>query len=263
MRVLQKEMSGTDVRRWQAFLVGQGFQLGEVDGKFGGKTEQATIQFQQKHGLTDDGKVGNKTLATAMLLGFEAISDVADASQTGPSFPPPPAFPPLVGTAARQAVFGKFSFEPAPTPDNHENIKILGTWQKDNIVSVTIPQLVGVKDAPKSGVVPFHRLAAAQLEALWKAWDQAGLVDRVLTWGGSFVPRFIRGSQKTLSNHAFGSAFDINAASNPLGAQPALVGQKGSVRELASIANEHGFYWGGHFQNRRDGMHFEVAVIKQ
>jgi hypothetical protein len=263
MRVLQKGMSGTDVRRWQAFLVGQGFQLGEVDGKFGDKTLQATIQFQQKHGLTDDGKVGNKTLGAAMLRGFEAISDAADVSQTGPNFPPPPGFPPLVGTIARQAVFGKFSFEPQPLPSNAENIKLLGTWQKDNIVNVTIPQLIGVKGAPKTGVVPFHRLAAAQFQALWQVWDQAGLLDRVLTWGGSFVPRFIRGSQKTLSNHSFGSAFDINAAFNPLGTQPALVGQKGSVRELVSIANEHGLYWGGHFQNRRDGMHFEVAVIKQ
>jgi hypothetical protein len=56
--------------------------------------------------------------------------------------------------------------------------------------------------------------------------------------------------------------FDINATFNPLGAQPALVGQHGSVRELVSIANEHGFFWGGHFDKRRDGMHFEVAVIK-
>ena len=35
---------------------------------------------------------------------------------------------------------------------------------------------------------------------------------------------------------------------------------KGSVRQLVPIANELGFYWGGHF-NRRDGMHFEMARI--
>jgi D-alanyl-D-alanine carboxypeptidase-like protein len=50
-------------------------------------------------------------------------------------------------------------------------------------------------------------------------------------------------------------------AFNPLGAQPALVGRPGSVRELAPIANQHGFYWGGHF-TRLDGMHFEVAKLK-
>jgi hypothetical protein len=41
---------------------------------------------------------------------------------------------------------------------------------------------------------------------------------------------------------------------------PALVGQKGSVREIVPIANEFGFYWGGHF-TRKDGMHFEIAKI--
>jgi len=28
-----------------------------------------------------------------------------------------------------------------------------------------------------------------------------------------------------------------------------------------SIAHDHGFYWGGHFAKRRDGMHFEVAEV--
>jgi hypothetical protein len=76
------------------------------------------------------------------------------------------------------------------------------------------------------------------------------------------VARFVRGraAQGILSNHAFGSAFDINYDWNKLGAVPALAGQKGSVRELVSIAQENGFYWGGHFE-RLDGMHFEVAKI--
>jgi hypothetical protein len=38
------------------------------------------------------------------------------------------------------------------------------------------------------------------------------------------------------------------------------VGQKGSVRELVQIANNNGFYWGGHF-SRKDGMHFEIAKV--
>jgi hypothetical protein len=78
----------------------------------------------------------------------------------------------------------------------------------------------------------------------------------VLTWDGSFVPRFIRGSRTTLSNHAFGTAFDINCGYNRLGTIPALLGNKGYVRELVELANEHGFYWGGHFASpRSDGMH--------
>ena len=108
----------------------------------------------------------------------------------------------------------------------------------------------------------FHRLAAKQLQDVWRSWEKAGLLDRMKTWQGSFVPRFVRGSTTVLSNHAFGSAFDINSKWNGLGVEPALVGQEGNVRELVEIANDHGFFWGGHFKNRRDGMHFEIAEIK-
>jgi predicted lactoylglutathione lyase len=52
----------------------------------------------------------------------------------------------------------------------------------------------------------------------------------------------------------------VNEPFNKFGSMPALVGQRGSVRKLVSIANEHGFYWGGHFSNP-DGMHFEVAFL--
>jgi hypothetical protein len=70
----------------------------------------------------------------------------------------------------------------------------------------------------------------------------------------------VRGSNTTLSNHAWGTGFDINAKWNPLGAVPALRGDTGSVRELVPIAHDHGFFWGGHF-SRSDGMHFEVARV--
>ncbi|NRA35694.1 MAG: M15 family metallopeptidase, partial [Polyangiaceae bacterium] len=36
---------------------------------------------------------------------------------------------------------------------------------------------------------------------------------------------------------------------------------EGSVRELVTIAEEHGFYWGGFFSTRPDGMHFEAAKV--
>ncbi len=87
------------------------------------------------------------------------------------------------------------------------------------------------------------------------------MLDQVLTFDGSFVPRLIRGSKASLSCHAFGTAFDINAAFNPLNQMPPLAGRPGSVRDLVQIANKHGFFWGGHFRTRLDGMHFEVAQL--
>jgi hypothetical protein len=34
------------------------------------------------------------------------------------------------------------------------------------------------------------------------------------------------------------------------------------VRELVAPANEHGSFSGGHFNTRRDGMHFEIARLQ-
>ena len=69
------------------------------------------------------------------------------------------------------------------------------------------------------------------------------MLKHILTFDGAYAPRFIRCSNKTLSNHAFGTAFDINADKNPLGAQPALAGRKGCVFELVPTAHQFGFYW--------------------
>ena len=261
MKLLKRNVRGPLVRRWQLFLLGQGLNPGPLDGIFGQQSIKATKKFQKLHDLQADGIVGNRTWAQALLLGFTLVDNPDNTAKSGPNYPPKPSFRPLSGTAARQRKFGKFSFVSDPSPRNRERIRITDNWERENIIRVHIPQLAGVEGAPRSGKVRFHRLAAPQLVALWQAWEDAGLLPLVLTWAGTFVPRFIRGSRTSLSNHAFGTAFDINVAWNRLGTVPALVGQKGSVRELVPLAHKYGFYWGGHFR-RQDGMHFEVAIIQ-
>ncbi len=261
MSVLRIGKRGAAVRRWQLFLIGQEYQPGKADGIFGVRTEQATMAFQKKHDLEPDGVVGNRTYGQAMLLGFQMVEDPLDARQTGPNWPPRPGFSPIVSNRERQALLGKFQYKHAPMPGNYEHIKILGDWVKKNLVRVDIPQLAGMSGASKTGRLWFHRLAAAQLQKLFKAWEEAKLLDRLLSFEGAFVPRFIRGSTTTLSNHAFASAFDLNYSWNKIGHVPALGGEKGSLRELVPLANEFGFYWGGHYKGRLDGMHFEVAKI--
>ncbi|MCA9133726.1 MAG: M15 family metallopeptidase [Planctomycetales bacterium] len=185
------------------------------------------------------------------------VATPAAQPEVDADWPPRPSFSALVGDAARANVFGRFQYTHDPLPDNPENIRVSGTWRRDNIVrtSIDMGPMVGTR------TVYFHRLAVTQLESLWRAWGEAGLLDRVRTYAGSYVPRFIRGSTRTLSNHAYGSAFDINAAWNGLGRTPAAVGSIGCVRELVPLAHQYGFYWGGHFRSRPDGMHFEVAKI--
>lgn len=260
MRVLREGLRGKDVAAWQNFLRGRGSYLSLVDGIFGPKTKEATTLFQQTscQSIEVDGIVGRETYAAAMLHGFSPLED-SSSGRSGPNWPPPPEFPPLTA-AGRMRTFGKFSYEPTPSvTDSPEAIRILGGWIKNNIVEVSIPQLNCVSGA--HGLFYFHKLAADRVKELFNRWEEAGHIPLVLQWGGSWVPRFIRGSRTTLSSHAFGSAFDINVPDNLLGIQPALVGRVGSVRELVPIANELGWWWGGHYKNRPDGMHFELAKL--
>jgi hypothetical protein len=229
-----------------------------VDGLFGPATESATRAFQKRQRLEVDGAVGPRTYAAALQEGFDPGFTDPLGGTSGAEWPAPPIFAPLVSNAERAETFGSFRYERI-APDK-DDIRIFGGWDAENIVSISIPQLRGVQGAPKSGRIRVHKLVTGQFQALFAAWQQASLLRLIKTWDGSFVPRFVRGSGTTLSNHAWGTAFDINVAWNPRGALPALRSREGSVRELVPLANEHGFYWGGHF-SRRDGMHFEVARV--
>lgn len=171
-------------------------------------------------------------------------------------YPIPPDFKPLLSEKERMAMFGPFQYTKHPVEGNPENVTIEGDWVKENI-TVVRPALLskmGFKGAQ------FHVKAAKQFEELWRAWEVDGYGPYILQWGGTFCPRLIRGG-KTLSNHAFGTAFDLNVPWNGLGVSPAPLGSKGTVLPLIARANEFGFFWGGHYKNRLDGMHFEVAKI--
>lgn len=251
----------SQVERWQLFLIGRGFDLA-ADGDFGPITERATKEFQARHGLRTDGKAGNRTLGLAMSMGLEFIDDEPEAgeiAETSPLFPARPADLSPPNNAAREAFYGHIGFRHTPREGNREAIRITNGWDRNNIIRTVIPQLIGVNGAPNTGGIRVHKKIQEPIQQLFSAWEAAGLSDLILGWAGSYVPRLVRGSSRTLSNHAYGAAFDINVPWNPLGARPALVGERGSVRQLVPLANEHGFYWGGHYNNRKDGMHFEYA----
>jgi hypothetical protein len=246
------------VEKWQFFLRGVELYLGEVDGMFGEASKQATEAFQRRHGLQDDGIAGNRTLGEAMRLGFAALPDTSHTG-SAPQSPSEPDFGPL-GAAGREHRFGEYTFVSEPVKGNPEAIRITSDWVGRNIQRFKIPQLAGVKRAPASGELQFHRLVGPRVVELFARWEGAGLLPAVLSFDGAFVTRFIRGSRSVLSSHAHGSAFDINAEWNGFGIVPAAIGARGSVRELVAIAHQLGFYWGGHF-GKPDGMHFELARL--
>jgi peptidoglycan hydrolase-like protein with peptidoglycan-binding domain len=161
--------------KWQLFLNGHGFTFNAArDGKFNKETEDRTKEFQKANKLDPDGIVGNATLGKAMLLGFEGVDFVAEPEA---KFPKKPDFEPIVGTAGRQAIFGPLEFKRDPGGDEgKESIIITNDFEDAKIVTIEIPQLKGIKGAPKTGKVGFHRAGAEQLQGLWAAWDEAGLL---------------------------------------------------------------------------------------
>ncbi len=78
-------------------------------------------------------------------------------------------------------------------------------------------------------------------------------------WG--YAERPIRGGTE-LSNHASGTAIDLNATRHPLGQNPSLsftAEQRTAIRHI--LADCRGaLRWGGDYSGRKDGMHLEVVA---
>lgn len=251
---LKKGVKSEMVGDWQAFLRGQNLYFGAVDNDFGAGTQKATIAFQTKYALTPDGEVGKKTFEKAVLLGFHIEASASPSLTTKPNFAP------LTGNASRERLFGKFEYRASPTADNPERIVITDDWAKNNIVKVSLPALSKATGGKYTSMY-WHKSADEQLVKFFEELEKQNLHTKILSFAGSYVPRFIRGSRSQLSNHSWGTAFDINVPYNGLNKTPALIGQKGCIRELVPIAHDYGFYWGGNF-SRPDGMHFEIAVLR-
>jgi hypothetical protein len=78
-------------------------------------------------------------------------------------------------------------------------------------------------------------------------------------WGWAVRP--IRGSSTTMSNHASGTAIDLNATKHPLGVRNTFtLDQASRIRVRLRERYDGCIRWGGDYENRADEMHFEVNV---
>ena len=77
-------------------------------------------------------------------------------------------------------------------------------------------------------------------------------------WGYAF--RMTRGFDKILSNHASGTAIDLNATKHPLGKSNTFTKQQSNTIQLLIV--KYGLSWGGNYKRRKDEMHFEIALDK-
>ena len=93
---------------------------------------------------------------------------------------------------------------------------------------------------------------AAEFHKLIEPIDEGALDD----WGYAF--RQIRGSTDNLSNHASGTAIDLNAPKHALGLVGTFPPEK--VPMIRALAKKYGLKWGGDYKNRKDEMHFEIDI---
>jgi len=121
---------------------------------------------------------------------------------------------------------------------------------------------IGIKSYPIEGtsiklqcadaVAPLLVGFATEFHQLIEPLDGGSLDD----WGYCF--RMIRGSETNLSNHSSGTAIDLNATKHALGKVGTFPAEK--VPMIQALAKKYSLTWGGDYRNRKDEMHFEVAV---
>lgn len=109
-----------------------------------------------------------------------------------------------------------------------------------------------LKLACAKAVAPLLVGFAAEFHELIEPIDEGTLDD----WGYAY--RDVRGSTTTLSNHSSGTAIDLNATQHPLGKVGTFPNEK--VPMIRALAKKYGLIWGGDYRNRKDEMHFEIAL---
>lgn len=262
MRILYKGLTGEDVTRWQTFLMGKGYTL-VTDGVFCERTDYVTRSWQRSNKLAVDGQVGRASWKMAIIEGFPIVdsnsSSPVPAKKVVGRFPARPAgLAPYVSNEERMQVFGRFSYRAAPVKGDPEAIRITDDWEDRHIVKASVPALYAAGLHSKA-YVSCHKDFQPAVERFFTEAHKSGMMRRLIkSYDGLWVPRFVRGSRTTLSNHAWGTAFDLNCDTNPRGHEPAAWGEPGCLYELVALAHECGMWWGGHF-SRLDGMHFEKA----
>ncbi|MGH2725299.1 MAG: M15 family metallopeptidase [Actinomycetota bacterium] len=137
-----------------------------------------------------------------------------------------------------KALFGEF---PA-RPDGDGTITPDPAWVRANIRTARVPILGEIHCHRR--IIPLFRAALAELA-------RRGLGNLIQGYAGCFSPRFANFNPTSgLSHHSWGVAFDINAAQNPLGAEPTM------DPRMVEVMRRWGFTWGGLWLVP-DGMHFE------
>ena len=172
-----------------------------------------------------------------------SIGERHDYIRSSNSWEPSGSLDGVPSTMRLKELLGEFEYRHS----GPENIEIERAWTDANIVRQRVPII---------GTVTCHRAVMDDLTAALATIEAQGLaylidLDDTRRNGGCWVPRRIRGtSGGSVSRHSWGTAIDINPATNAWGTTPTI------DQRLVDIFRAHGFAWGGTW-TRPDGMHFE------
>lgn len=133
-------------------------------------------------------------------------------------------------------------------------------WERDNIRPARVPAPLRFAGRPVQ-TLRVHRLLVDRFESVYNEIHHVGLWSAVESYAGAYAFRLIRGGE-SLSMHAYGAAIDHDPLHNQLGAAPehCSFGNTEAGRAVVRIFEAHGFFWGGKFRGRPDGMHFQFAT---
>ncbi len=206
--------------KWGEELEDLGMELGNALLVSTNPTDPKTLRGEVQEALGDG--------ASVQLTDVASVSGIdADVKQT--------VVP--VGTVGE--VIGTFNY----TVLGEGRIAPESSWVESHIATETVPIL---------GTVTCNKHMLPQFRAALEEIVAADLGDEInpAQYAGCYYPRFIAGST-TLSNHSFGTAFDINVPGN-------LRGTVGELhRGVVEIFKKWGFAWGGDW-SYTDPMHFEM-----
>ena len=240
----------TEVQRWQYFLrVKRGITIvGTIDGGFGSLTEQATKVFQAQNGLAETGKVDAATLAAAEPFGYTIQPNNFYAKMKEKGFPSGAGRSRIAHQPGAQRGADLLQVQavgeaaPSRSRRHRDHVEL---QRRDRRLGDQLHH-TGRGAAARPSAYLQQRLHArpyarrASPDRVVRSLGSGDLMHLFLTYEGAFVARYIRDGSPSagahgikqskdvgdLSNHAFGSAFDVNATWNMRGKSSARRARK-------------------------------------
>ena len=132
---------------------------------------------------------------------------------------------------------GRIEIDPAWTAANLTQLKVAGN---------------GLGDL-SGRILTVHVKAYPNFDYALRLIKDKGLGALVKQYSGCWVARHkLWNPNYRLSNHSIGTAIDLNAATNPYGADPTQV----NITLFKECFKPAGFSFGGYWARNTDGMHF-------